>query len=56
MFAPVTQLNTSMARESNWPVRSSATMVFSNVGGAVLLAMASTSLICIAIPASMAGW
>ena len=46
----------SHTRSSNWPERSSATSVFSKVGGAGLLAIASTSSICCAMPASIAGW
>ncbi len=41
---------------SSWPLFSMATMVLSNVGGAGLLAMAWISLICSAMPASIAGW
>src|SRR5215469_2678870 len=55
VFAPVTAPNAAMARSSNWPLFSSATMVFSNVGASGLLAMASISAFCCSIPASIAG-
>jgi hypothetical protein len=47
--------NTVLARVSSWPERSSATMVFSKVGAALLLAIAATSWRCSAMPASSAG-
>ncbi len=53
--AEVRHQNTRRTRSRVRPERSSATMVFSNVGGVSAPAMAATSASCSAIPASRAG-
>ncbi len=55
MFAPVTPKNTAVARSSNRPLFSRATMVLSKVGAAGLSAIVRISACCCAIPASIAG-
>ena len=52
MFDAVRLPNTALARVSNSPERSIATIVFSNVGAAAFFAIASISLRCSAMPAS----
>ncbi|ODU46933.1 MAG: hypothetical protein ABS98_12610 [Lysobacteraceae bacterium SCN 69-48] len=47
--------NTLVARSSSWPLFSIATMVFWKVGASGLLAIASISRSCCAMPASKAG-
>ena len=56
LLAPTTMKNVSVPRCNNWPLFSSATMVFSKVGGCGLAVIAWTSLSWSAMPASIAGW
>jgi hypothetical protein len=53
--APLSEKNTVVARSRMAPLFSIAMMVFSKVGLALLLAIASTSSICCFMPASKAG-
>jgi len=55
VFAPVTASKTELTRSSRRPLFSSATTVFSKVGGSGLSAITRTSASCCAMPASIAG-
>ena len=55
LSVPIRLKNTLVARSSTWPLFSMATMVFWKVGASGLLAMASISRSCSAMPASKAG-